>query len=334
MKWHIGFLVMAMSASWLFADEAAADLTPQAVARQVNADMLAGKSAQVKMSIPANLAVLEKGAKDFPADPQIQFALASCYMMQNRLAAALPHMEIAYAKARQDVSIGRAYVLALKMNKQSLRAYEVNRELAADHPEDAVLRFSAAYIGMLIQKYDEAIVVFEDMRGKMPDTVDPKEKSTLMYALGTCYLYQGEHEKAIKALEEAVSLNPRAVVAQMMLAEAYLKSNDWPKAGETLDKVLAMNSQYPAALYWGGIIFEKAGQAEKAQKCFGDAYAYGKKRLQDNGSDYYLMSQVSEKLCKPDEAKTYKAEAAKLLFTHEAPLKEKNAMSPSQPPKS
>ena len=95
------------------------------------------------------------------------------------------------------------------------------------------------------------------------------------------------------------------------------------KAGVALDKALAINPQIPSALYYKGIYFEKIGNPEMAQKSFQDGYTNGKRYLQDNGEDYYLMFLISQKISKSEEGKNYKAEAERLFFSYEAPWKQK-----------
>jgi Tfp pilus assembly protein PilF len=108
-----------------------------------------------------------------------------------------------------------------------------------------------------------------------------------------------------------------------VLGEAYLKTGETEKAGIALDKALAINPNYPKALYYKGIYFEKTGNSEEAQKSFQDGYTNGKRYLTNNGEDYYLMFLICQKISKSDEGKNYKAEAKKLLFTYDAPWKQK-----------
>jgi len=139
--------------------------------------------------------------------------------------------------------------------------------------------------------------------------------------LGTCQLYKGNHTKAIKSLERSLSIDPRMTTDLMLLGEAYLKSGDLVKANTNLDQALARSPKITSALFYKGICAEKANDTATARKCFENAYTYQKLRLADNGEDYYLMFQICQKLSKDKEAESNKSEAAKLLFTYEAPWK-------------
>jgi tetratricopeptide (TPR) repeat protein len=214
------------------------------------------------------------------------------------------------------------YALALKMNKQPLKAYELDQEMVTLHPEVIRLQINLAAMDMTIQKYDEAAAILEALQQKEPANLAEQDKGSLLYMLGTCYLYQGHQDQAIAALEKARSIMPYPVYLSV-LGEAYLKNGNLESAGAVLDKALAKNPRIPAVLYYRGICHEKTGNAEMAQKDFQDAYTYGKQRLDDNGSNYYLMFLACQKLSKDEEGKTYKAEAETLLFTYEAPWKQK-----------
>jgi tetratricopeptide (TPR) repeat protein len=293
--------------------------TPQELARQIIAAYQSGHAGQLRASLPADVPVFENALKDSPNDPLIHFALALCNLGQNQKEAALANFEIAYKNSNDDASIGALYALALKMNRQPLKAYELDKEMIATHPDVPQLQISLAALDITIQKYDEAIAILEALQQKAPANLAPQDKSALSLMQGTCYLYQGNHAKAIEALENSQSITPNMAVDLTVLGEAYLKNGDLEKAGATLDKALAVNPQIPSALYYKAVCDEKAGNTNAAQKHFQDAYLYGKQRLRDNGEDYYLMYLTSQKLAKNDEAITYKAEAGKLLFTYEAP---------------
>jgi len=307
----------------LAADTLIGQPTPQELARQVITAFQTGRSDQIKPNLTADVSILEKGSKDFPDDPLIHFALATCYMGQDNKQAALKSMETAYTLSKKDAGIGLMYALALKMNKQPLKAYELDKEMVALHPSVPQLQIQLATIDMTIQKYDEAITILEALMQKAPANLAAQDKSVLLFMLGTCYLYKGNYAKAIETLESGLSLMPGMAMDLTVLGEAYLKNGDLKKAGVALDKALAINPQIPSALYYKGIYFEKIGNPEMAQKSFQDGYTNGKRYLQDNGEDYYLIFLISQKISKSEEGKNYKAEAERLFFSYEAPWKQK-----------
>lgn len=294
---------------------------PRELAKQIVAAYQTGKREWLKQNETNNVLALEKAVKDFPADPMIHFALAESYMGQDKTGPALVSMEKAYNLSKKDPGIGMMYALALKMSKQPLKAYELDKDIADQNPNIPQLQFTAATIGITIQKYAEALPALERIEKQILRNMDPKDKSVVLLTLGTCYLYTTNHAQAILTLERALKYTPKMGTAFAVLGETYLKSGSPEKAHDCFEKALAIYPRYPVVLYYKGILLEKQGNPEKAEKCFQLAYEEGKTRLQDNGEDYFLMFLICEKLSKHDEAKTYKADAQRLLFSHEAPWK-------------
>lgn len=147
--------------------------TPQELAGHVITALRTGKINEVKSHLLADLEVLNKGAKDFPKDPLVHFALAICYMTQGNIAATIPNMKIAYDNSNKNIAIGTMYALALKMDKQPLKAYELDKEILKLHPGVPQLQMSMAAMDMTIQKYDEASSIIRDIqreaRGKLAE---------------------------------------------------------------------------------------------------------------------------------------------------------------------
>lgn len=306
----------------VFAGDTSSDSpAPQELAQHIITAFQSGHAGQLRSSLPADIPILEKAAKDLPRDSLIHFALGICYMSEDRRAT-ITNFEIAFKNSNKNPNIGVLYALSLKMDKQPLKAYELYREMAALHPDVPRLQVSLAAFDITIQKYDEAIVILEKLQQKASTNLAPQDKSTLLLMQGTCYLHKGYHAKAIEVLENSQSITPKMAMGLTVLGEAYLKNGHLNKASETLDKALAINPRIPSALYYRAICSEKAGHLELAQKDFHDAYTYGKQRLQDNGEDYYLMFLISQKLARGEEGNGYKAEAEKLFFINEAPWKQ------------
>ena len=308
------------------ADAPASQQSPQKVAAQVIASFNAHRPAQIKSKAAADRAILEKGAKDFPNDAHIFLALAYCSITQNDKVGYLKNLEKAHALAPKDAPIELSYVVALKMNKQPLKALGLLKELAGEYPNIAPVQYQLAQMDIIVQKYDDAIAIMEPILQKSPPILSDQDQSFYLYFLGKCYLYKGERDKAIDSLKHAVALTPLLDVAFCVLGEAYLKNDDPGEAGPALDQALALNPRSPAALYYKGIVLEKSGKADLAHASYQSAYANLKSQLDangENGEDYYLMFLICQKLSRSDEAAKNKAEAATLLYTFEAPWKQK-----------
>lgn len=315
-------LVTAVFSFGAMADTPASPSTAQELARKVITEFQTGNVVDLRSNAVTYIPILKDGLKASPDDPLIYFALASCEMGQtNEQQTAQEHMEKAFTLSHKDVGVGLMYALLLKANKQPMKAYELNKEMVALHPEVPQLKISLATVEMTIQKYDEAIAILDELQEIAPPNLPPDDKSMLLFMEGNCYLYKGDRAKAVRMLEQSIAISPKLSAAYSPLGEAYLKDGDLKNANKNLDKALAANPRFASALFYKGICAEKAGDNDQARKDFSDAYKYGKLRLGDNGEDYYFMFLVSRKLDKPDEAQSYRAEAEKLLFSYEAPWK-------------
>lgn len=83
-------------------------------------------------------------------------------------------------------------------------------------------------------------------------SIDPREPAALL-ALGTTRLQLNENTGAIQAFEQDVRLDPKSWKAEWMLANAYLRTNDYAKAREHAQKAIAMGKENaaPVALILG-----------------------------------------------------------------------------------
>jgi tetratricopeptide (TPR) repeat protein len=295
-------------------------LTPPELAQQIIQEIQNGQAARfTPATVATNLTILRNALAVYPRDPAIPFALANCYLVQSNAPAGLQCLAQAYALAPKDLFYGLTYVVALKNNRQLLQADNVAKQLAVAHPEAPQLQIMIATLDQTIQKYDDAIKVLLPLMTKMPANSSPQDKGALLFLLGNCYLHLGKTAEAVKALEGANLIYPHAATILCGVAEATLKNGEVARARDYLDQALAINPRIPAALFYKGILLERAGAPDKARQYFQACYTVSKQSLPDNGEDYFRMSEVCAKLNKLDESRQYRAEAAKLLYTADAP---------------
>jgi tetratricopeptide (TPR) repeat protein len=297
--------------------------SPQELAREIAAAFDAGRAKSLMPNMKSNIAILSEAVETYPEDATIHFALGTCYMMQENKAMALRSLEKAYRYSNKNPQYGSAYALALKMNQQLDQAYRVSKELVEAHPQAPRLQIGLAVLDVTIQKYDEALSILDPLLRRAPKNLPGSDKATLLLMRGTCQLYKGQHQEAIRSLEESLSNFTNSAVIMNVLGHAYLKAGRVEQAQVMFDKTLKINPRIPSALFYRGLGYERAGQAAAAKKCFEDSYAFGKQRLDDNGENTYLMVMVCEKLSRPDEAAKYRKEAADLMFTYDAPWQKK-----------
>ena len=231
---------------------------------------------------------------------------------------------MAYSLSKKNPGIGLFYGSALQMNGQPLQAYNLEKELLLLYPDDLPVKFSLATLETSIQKYDESIAILEPLIKTPPPSLAGKDNRELLWPLGKCYLYKGDYTKAIGAFQGALNQIPFNVPVLAALGETYLKVGDLENARVTLDKALDLNPNAERALFYKGLVLEKTGDVKAAQANYQKAYSILKQYLDkdgQNGEDYYLMFLICQKLSKNEEGAKYKAEAAQLLYTYEAPWK-------------
>ena len=320
------FFILSQSLEGFADDVKTPEQSPQELAHKIISEVQNKQDYLVNPSLTASISVLEKGTTQFPNDPQIYFALAECYTLQHNNPATLINIEKAYSLSLKNVHIGETYIDALVTNKQPLKAVETSKELLAMYPSDFALQQETAALEVFIQKYDDASAILEPLAQIPPWSLPDGDNETVLLNLGVCYLYEGHYSQAVDTFESLNKRYPPSVAVLTYLGETYIKSNNFEKGVSCIDQALSIAPDCPPTLFYKGVCLEKSGDLKAAQKSFEKAYALLKEFTDKNchaGGSYYLLFQISQKLSKNDEASKYKAEAAQLLFTYEAPWKQK-----------
>ena len=65
--------------------------------------------------------------------------------------------------------------------------------------------------------------------------------------LGSLYQSSGRYDEALLKLNEALKADPQNVQAQMLVGIVYERKGDFPKAQQTLEKVLTQNPRFALA---------------------------------------------------------------------------------------
>jgi tetratricopeptide (TPR) repeat protein len=118
-------------------------------------------------------------------------------------------------------------------------------------------------------------------RGKLTDAHavldDAKKKLTpsaaLERALGQISELQGDYEAAITHFNTAVAKDPKDPNSHFMLGVALRRVRKFDDAGAELDKVAAVDKDYPGLSLERGLLFEESGDVEKAIEQFNGALA-------------------------------------------------------------
>jgi tetratricopeptide (TPR) repeat protein len=132
-----------------------------------------------------------------------------------------------------------------EMKLFALSAYYFEQKATEDQTEKSTLNAAYRYFDAMKQAVDtsvknlmtqKAIQAYQQVLEKNPANLNAKSDLGVLYAEGT-----HEPMKGITLLREVVAENPNHEMAQMNLGFLSLKSNQYEKAIERFDKVLAIN---------------------------------------------------------------------------------------------
>jgi len=134
-----------------------------------------------------------------------------------------------------------------------------HKALATDPQMDAV------YVG-LAETYArqandvQAIQVLEEARVKLPGHY------LLEYYFGLLASRLGREQEAVAALERAAKLEPKSPDPLYELGKLDESQENWPRARQTLEKVIELDPQFAAAHYQLSRVYAHLGQTAKAEQ--------------------------------------------------------------------
>ena len=109
-------------------------------------------------------------------------------------------------------------------------------------------------------RLDEAVALLEGLLAQGYRT------QTLYGNLGFFLLEQGDLVTAEKVCLEAADWDPDGKVILDNLASLYLEKEEWTKAAEVYDRLLALEPRFPEAWHGGGWAALKTGDAAEARR--------------------------------------------------------------------
>jgi tetratricopeptide (TPR) repeat protein len=161
---------------------------------------------------------------------------------------------------------------------------KVEQHLGNNDAADAALRSAIALVD---PKKSDAVLPYvalsalQSARGRLSDAAatleDAKKKlppsSALDRAFGEVAELQGEFETAITDYRQALEKDPKDVATHFHLARALRRTRKFDEAGGELDRVATVDKDYPGLSLERGLLFEEAGDVEKAIEQFKGALA-------------------------------------------------------------
>ncbi len=116
-------------------------------------------------------------------------------------------------------------------------------------------------------QWAEARVVLDEARAKLPAS------AALDRAFGDMSGLQGDYDKSIAYYKSAIAKDPHDAGAHFRLGVALRKIRKFDEASAELDRVAAVDKDYPGLSLERGLLFEESGDVEKAIDQFKGALA-------------------------------------------------------------
>jgi tetratricopeptide (TPR) repeat protein len=153
--------------------------------------------------------------------------------------------------------LGEAY-FNLKDYEKALEALNRALEIASD--SDLLLRVAKIYV--LMEKYGDAIPIFEKYIEMVPDNIEAYRM------LSECYYIEGQTEKCLHALDNCIALNKNAYEAWYNKGTILIKLKRYPEAEEVLLKASELAPQNPNVWNNLGIAYMMQNKFEEALNAF------------------------------------------------------------------
>jgi tetratricopeptide (TPR) repeat protein len=206
-----------------------------------------------------------------PSSPDVIASDAEAKIALERLADAKQQLLDAKAKFPKSIPV----LLLLGKAEQHLgnndaAETDLRAAMALVDPKrpDAVLPFVAlAELQAARGRVSDASATLEDARKKLPAS------ATLDRAFGEVADLQGEYETAITHYRAALQKDPKDVVTHFRLAVTLRRVRKFDEASGELDRVAAVDKDYPGLSLERGLLFEESGDVQKAIEQFKGALA-------------------------------------------------------------
>ncbi len=181
--------------------------------------------------------------------------------------------EIVLRQAETFALLGQMY-FELDLLDDAIETYDEYLKLYPDHPMLYQVRLIKSYAHAEKKEWDQAkTLLLENLSGILaPNAAEYRDS---IFALGKTYYDDGEREKAIATLEDAVTLHPeapQAASAFYMIAQSYMKRVDE-------EQKLMQTSNLTTAREKASLEMQKARQAahdnfQNSRKILGDREIY------------------------------------------------------------
>lgn len=212
----------------------------------------------------------EEAVQKDPANVPGVIGAAKTKIALERLADAKAQLTAARQTSPRDmgVALWLAKVEESLGNKQAAeQLYGVAIDLADPQNPDAIQAYAAFASFLAGQgRTSEAQAKLDLARSKLPDS------AALQRSFGEVAAAQGHFDEAVGHFESALQKNPHDLGTRFRLGVTYRKMRKLELAAQELDKVAAIDKEYPNIALERGMIFEESGDVQKALEQFQSAY--------------------------------------------------------------
>jgi len=157
--------------------------------------------------------------------------------------------------------------LLLEHSGQLEEAERHYRQVLDRAPKEEEARFRMGYLRLQREDYRGAAEAFEGCLKYRPAWPEAHANLALAYA------GLGERDHAERLYEKMLDGDPKSMDALRGLAALSIQANDFDTALEFHVRLIDLGERSPAVLYNAGLMYEKAGQLEKAVRFYRDALA-------------------------------------------------------------
>lgn len=144
----------------------------------------------------------------------------------------------------------------------------------------------------------------------------------IYYALGDLYYFLGKYEDALQYTKKALEVSPRDTEYLERLSSVYIALNDFPKAAETIEKIISIDSSYTYGLYTLARLYQEMKMPSKAITVFESitdkiGYDYEVlRKMYDIYAGFKEMDKATETLEAILKLNPYNSEIKSLLAAH------------------
>jgi len=176
------------------------------------------------------MSVIQKGQREFPADPELRYEEAMFFFKTKRYGPAMVSFDKYFEVEKQpDYETLMNYGIATYFAEFEDKALDIFGGLYAQNPNDPLVMYYQSLCYKKLKDYEQSEKLMKwAIEGSTPDYV-----AEMYHHLGQIYGQERKFKESVEALEKAYELNPEKVEVLFEVATTYEEFNS--------NKTLALN---------------------------------------------------------------------------------------------